>query len=92
MRRSREETLWAEVAGKRRASATKRPRALTLETNEPFLGSPSLLRVLRLGNAARHHAQLALIGAAPSLAASPSPHWSIASESQPTYFKAGDSI
>jgi hypothetical protein len=31
-----------------------------------------------------------LVASVPSLAASPSPHWSIASESQPTYFKAGD--
>jgi hypothetical protein len=31
-----------------------------------------------------------LIGAGSSLAAFPSPHWSIAAESQPTYFKAGD--
>jgi len=33
---------------------------------------------------------LAAIGAAPAMAASASPHWSIVSESQPTYFKAGD--
>lgn len=31
-----------------------------------------------------------LAGATPSQASSPSPHWSIASESQPTYFKAGE--
>jgi uncharacterized repeat protein (TIGR01451 family) len=32
----------------------------------------------------------AVIGAAPATAASASPHWSIFSESQPTYFRAGD--
>ncbi len=30
------------------------------------------------------------VGATPSLAASAGPHWSIVSESQPTYFQAGD--
>jgi uncharacterized repeat protein (TIGR01451 family) len=33
---------------------------------------------------------LGAIGAAPAMAAPASSHWSIASESQPTYFKAGD--
>jgi hypothetical protein len=33
---------------------------------------------------------LVAIGAAPAMAASASPHWSIVSESQPTYFRAGD--
>ncbi len=33
---------------------------------------------------------LGAIGAAPSMAAPASPHWSIVSEPQPTYFKAGD--
>jgi len=36
-------------------------------------------------------ATLALIGAAPTMAAAPGPHWSIVSQSEPTYFKAGDS-
>ncbi len=31
-----------------------------------------------------------LIGAGPALAESPGPHWSIISQSEPTYFKAGD--
>jgi hypothetical protein len=31
-----------------------------------------------------------LFGAAPTLAAAPSAHWSIVSQSEPTYFKAGD--
>jgi hypothetical protein len=31
-----------------------------------------------------------MVGAAPSQASQPSPHWSILSESQPTYFKAGE--
>jgi hypothetical protein len=39
-----------------------------------------LLAVLALG----------AIGAAPGMAASASPHWSIGSEAEPTYFKAGD--
>ncbi len=33
---------------------------------------------------------LAALAAAPSLAASAGPHWSIASQSEPTFFKAGD--
>jgi uncharacterized repeat protein (TIGR01451 family) len=33
---------------------------------------------------------VALSDAGPSLATPPSPHWSVVSESQPTYFKAGD--
>jgi hypothetical protein len=33
---------------------------------------------------------LAAIEAEPSKAAAPGPHWSVVSESQPTYFKAGD--
>jgi|HubBroStandDraft_2_1064218.scaffolds.fasta_scaffold00732_5 hypothetical protein len=49
-----------------------------------------LLRVSRLVAAPVAMLIFGLVGAAPSLAASPSPHWSISSESQPTYFKAGD--
>lgn len=35
-------------------------------------------------------ALLALIGAGPALAQSAGPHWSIVSQSEPTYFRAGD--
>ncbi|HYM66577.1 MAG TPA: hypothetical protein VEW68_04750, partial [Patescibacteria group bacterium] len=33
---------------------------------------------------------LDVLGAAPSMAATRAPHWSIVSQSEPTYFKAGD--
>jgi hypothetical protein len=49
-----------------------------------------ILSVSRLATAFATTLIVGLAGATPSQASSPSPHWSIASESQPTYFKAGE--
>ncbi|MGD1057692.1 MAG: hypothetical protein ABR992_09810 [Solirubrobacteraceae bacterium] len=49
-----------------------------------------LLRTSRFATALAATIIVSLAAATPSQASSPSPHWSIASESQPTYFKAGD--
>ncbi len=48
------------------------------------------LRILRLAPLLATLLIVGPLGAAPSLAAPASPHWGIVSESQPTYFKAGD--
>jgi hypothetical protein len=55
-----------------------------------FRSGVGLLRVSRLATALSTMLVVSLAGATPSHASSPSPHWSIASESQPTYFKAGE--
>jgi uncharacterized repeat protein (TIGR01451 family) len=48
------------------------------------------MRVVRAARLSMVLCVAAAIGAAPATAATPGPHWSIVSESQPTYFKAGD--
>jgi hypothetical protein len=53
-------------------------------------GGVSLLCVSRLVGLPATVLIIGLSGAVPSLAASSSPHWGISSESQPTYFRAGD--
>jgi hypothetical protein len=85
LRRSRQKALWAKAA-----SCGRHEAATTVTSSHMSRYRVGLPRVSRLAAALATTLIVSLAGATQSQASSPSPHWSIVSASQPTYFKAGE--